>query len=297
MARRAIKDLYLELASLRHELKVVEQQVRVSLRPRLDLELLLPEKSGGFIMRPTAPDFVSTLSEVLPEYIESVGKTGSFNLGPPMEKDRLSIEASETESDDPVVDRQGKFRQYYRSNFKPIADIWSLGSLKGNFWEQLPDDQALGRTFQSFQKRDFVNVSRCMEKCTYVYDSFCKVLPLVIQQEATTLKHMEVHFDETKKQLDEALETACDLRSRASKCQDNPVGRSASSATMRDVEALIAKQLALHDKLAQEKADAGRTSVAQRLRLEILQNLAPALEHGREDVAENLQNQWEKLGL
>lgn len=78
-------------------------------------------------MRPSAPDFVPTLSEVLPEYIESVGKTGSLNQEPPVEKERLSIEAGQRESDDPVVDRHGNFKQYYQSNFKPAADICSLG--------------------------------------------------------------------------------------------------------------------------------------------------------------------------
>lgn len=60
---------------------------------------------------------------------------------------------------------------------------------------------------------------------------------------------------------------------------------------------MIATQFALQDELAQEKADVGRQPVAQRLRLKILQNLAPALDHGHEDVTESRHNQWEKLGL
>lgn len=66
---------------------------------------------------------------------------------------------------------------------------------------------------------------------------------------------------------------------------------------MRNIESLIAKQIAPHDQIVLEKAEAGRQSVIQRLRLKILQSLAPALKHGHEDVTENLQNQWEKLGM
>lgn len=83
--------------------------------------------------------------------------------------------------------------------------------------------------------------------------------------------------------MEEAWHGACDVRDRASKCEQRPDGRTVSGALLRDAESFIAEQLALKEQLIQEKAEMGRQSVQQKLRLKLLQKLAPALVHRLDD--------------
>lgn len=284
MARRAIKELYLELAALRSELNIAKQQIRVSLRPRLGLDQLVPESSERLGMNPDAPVFVPTLAE------ESLGPVPLSGAG------GHSMEADKPVSDDSAVHRHSSFGQYYKCNFKQV-EVFSLAALKGHVWERLPEDHALDRAIQSYHKRDFMDVSRLMDSYPLINDNFCKILPLFIQTEEQKLIQLEAHFAENQRQIEANLQEVCDVRDSASKCQQRRDGRTASGALLRDAESLIARHVDLKKQLTQEKAGMGRQLVHHRLRLNLLQKLAPALAQRLEDDIEGIQKQWEKLGV
>lgn len=169
MARRAIRGVFLELASFREELNVIKQRIRVSHRPRLGLDQLVLESPNRHGLNPNAPVFFSTLAEELLGAIPS-----SDTEGP-------SMAAVKPESCDNTVDQQSSLEQYYKGNFNfKQVDIFSLSALKGRFWERLPEDHALDRVIQSYHKRDFVNMSRLMGSFPSVNDRFCKILLLFI---------------------------------------------------------------------------------------------------------------------
>ena len=100
-------------------------------------------------MNPSAPEFVPTSTEVLLEYIESVGKAESLQQWPNSKMEGHNAVAAEPEGVEPVINRPGNFVQHHQSDFKRV-DICSLEPPKRRFWGRLPDDETWNEQYSCF---------------------------------------------------------------------------------------------------------------------------------------------------
>jgi len=226
MARRAISPLFHELSSLRNEVNILSQQVRIAVRPRLDLEQLIPGNSTGTGLRVGAPDFApceifgnhDIFLDALDAPLgvkEELRNTGNEACGKTNESlDTLTVEEEYPDSrTDPLETKENvagpaeehedpRFfwsEHYLRSHIRGIG-IHCLPSLVG-IWEpikknisgSLPDDQVLDSAIQEIQDRDCIQLSSWMDAYPALHSIISKVFPRLIKQHETDLAEREAH--------------------------------------------------------------------------------------------------------